>query len=309
VAGSGDQYAARIGTPTLILRGGTVHDEATPGQPTKPVCGLRVERGVGWVLIDHPPKHLVDGGFMAALVDVLNRAERDPAVHVLVFESADPDFFLMHGDVEGIMRMPHNPEPATSANPAEAIFERVRRFPKPTIGMIDGHARGGGSEFLSALDMRFAGPRTVLGQPEVPMGILPGAGGTQFLARLVGRARALEIILGGGDVYADEAAAIGYVNRVLPTADLRPFVTTLAERIAAWPPDAVQAAKRAIDAGIYAAEPQFVTETNEFRALINARGHMAPMQRFLDAGGQTREGETTRMDAIIDAMRNPEAGA
>ena len=144
--------------------------------------------------IDHPPKHLVDGAFMGALVAVLDRAERDDAVHVLVFESADPDFFMMHGDVEGIMRMPHNPNPATEPNPAEAIFERVRRFPKPTIGMIDGHARGGGSEFLSALDMRFAGPRTVLGQPEVPMGILPGAGGTQFLARLVGRARALEII-------------------------------------------------------------------------------------------------------------------
>ena len=107
-------------------------------------------------------------------------------------------------------------------------------------------------------------------------------------------------------MYADEAAAIGYVNRVVPSAELRSFVATLAERIAAWPPEAVQAAKRAIDAGIYAAEPQFITETNEFRSLINARGHIAPMQRFLDAGGQTREGETTRMDAIIDAMRNPD---
>ena len=85
-----------------------------------------------------------------------------------------------------------------------------------------------------------------------------------------------------------------------------PLDLALAERIAAWPPEAVQAAKRAIDAGIYAAEPQFITETNEFRSLINARGHIAPMQRFLDAGGQTREGETTRMDAIIDAMRNPD---
>ncbi len=283
-----------------------VYRERMTVDASLPVCGLRVERGVGWVRIDHPPKHLVDGAFMGALVAVLDRAERDTAVHVLVFESADPDFFMMHGDVEGIMRMPHNPDPATEPNLAEAIFERVRRFPKPTIGMIDGHARGGGSEFLSALDMRFAGPRTVLGQPEVPMGILPGAGGTQFLARLVGRARALEIILGGGDVYADEAAAIGYVNRVVPSAELRSFVATLAERIAAWPPEAVQAAKRAIDAGIYAAEPQFITETNEFRSLINARGHIAPMQRFLDAGGQTREGETTRMDAIIDAMRNPD---
>ena len=269
------------------------------------VCGLTVARGVGWVVIDHPPKHLVDGGFMGALVGVLNRAEADDSIRVLVFESADPEFFLMHGDVEGIMRMAQNPEPATEPNPAEAIFERVRRFPKPTIGMINGHARGGGSEFLCALDMRFAGPRTVLGQPEVAMGIVPGAGGTQLLARLVGRARAFEIILGGGDVTADEAAAMGYVNRVLPSDELRPFVAKLAGRIAAWPPQAVQAAKRAIDAGIFAAEPQYVTETNEFRALVNAQLHLAPMQRFLDAGGQTRDGETTRMESIVDAMRDP----
>ena len=269
------------------------------------VCAIRVEHGVAWVVIDHPPKHLVDGGFMGAIVGVLDRAEVDDTIRVLVFESADPDFFLMHGDVEGIMRMRKNPEPATEPNPAEAIFERVRRFPKPTIAMIDGQARGGGSEFLCAVDMRFAGPRTVLGQPEVAMGIVPGAGGTQLLARLVGRARALEIILGGGDIMADDAAAMGYVNRVLPSAELRPFVTELANRIAAWPPHAVQAAKRAIDAGIYATEPQYVIETNEFRALVNAQLHLAPMQRFLDAGGQTREGETTRMDAIIDAMRDP----
>ena len=269
------------------------------------VCAITVERGVAWIVIHHPPKQLVDGRFMGALVGVLDHAETDDAIRVLVFESADPDFFLMHGDVEGIMRMVANPEPATEPNPAEAIYERLRRFRKPTIGMIDGQARGGGSEFLCALDMRFAGPRTVLGQPEVAMGIVPGAGGTQLLARLVGRARALEIILGGGDVTAEEAAAMGYVNRTLPSDELRPFVARLAGRIAAWPPASVEAAKRAIDAGVFAPEPDYLTETNEFRSLVNAQVHLVPMQRFLDAGGQTRVGETTRMGAIIDAMRDP----
>jgi enoyl-CoA hydratase/carnithine racemase len=255
------------------------------------------------VVIDHPPLQLVDGGFLNGLREVLDRAELDDAVRVLVFESADPDFFLMHGDVAGILRMPHAEGPATEPNAAQLLFQRVRRFPKPTIGMIDGQARGGGSEFLCSLDMRFAGPRTVLGQPEVAMGIVPGAGGTQVLPRLVGRARALEIILGGADVRADEAAAMGYLNRVLPTEQLRPFVTRLAERIAAWPPAAVQAAKTTIDAGLRAAEPDLLAEHDAFRTLINEDTHVGPMQRFLAAGGQTRGGETERMDDILDAMR------
>lgn len=273
------------------------------GTATGPVCELRVVRGVGWVRISHPPTNLVDGTLFGGLAAVLARVEADDDVRVVVFESADPDFFLMHGDVTGILRMAGSAEPTGAPNPAQLMHERVRRFPKPTIGMIDGHARGGGSEFLCALDMRFAGPRTVLGQPEVPMGILPGAGGTQLLPRLVGRARALEIILGGADVDAHEAAAMGYVNRVLPSDELRPFVARLAERIAAWPPDAVRRAKASVDAGLAAAEPQYGQENDALNALVHAGHHLGPMQRFLDAGGQTREGETTRMDEILDAMR------
>lgn len=270
---------------------------------TGPVCALRVANGVGWVTIAHPPTNLVDGTLFVALAEVLGRVEADDAVRVVVFESADPDFFLMHGDVTGILRMAGSAEPTGEANPAQRMHERVRRFPKPTIGMIDGQARGGGSEFLCALDMRFAGPRTVLGQPEVPMGIVPGAGGTQLLPRLVGRARALEIILGGGDVDAHEAAAIGYVNRVLQSEELRPFVTALAERIAAWPPEAVRRAKASVDAGLAATEPQYGQENDALNALVHAGLHLGPMQRFLDAGGQTRDAETRGMDALLDAMR------
>lgn len=265
------------------------------------VLRLTVEHGVGWVVVDHPPLQLVDGPLLGALVALLDRVEHDDTVRVLVFESADPDFFLMHGDVTAIAQMPVVDEPVTAPGPAQAVFERVRRFARPTIGLIDGQARGGGSELLCALDMRFAGPRTVLGQPEVPLGIVPGAGGTQFLPRLLGRARALEVILGGGDLSAHDAFAYGYVNRVLPSSELRPFVERLARRIASWPPAAVAAAKRAVDAGLDAGVPDFVAEHREFRDLVNARTHLAPMQRFLAAGGQTRDGETARMDEILDA--------
>lgn len=269
------------------------------------VCAQRVENGVCWIRIDNPPTNLVDGAFFGALAATLTAAEHDDAVRVLVFESADPDFFLMHGDVRAILEMTGSAEPQGVANVAQQLHERLRRFPKPTIGMIDGHVRGGGNEFVSALDMRFASPRAMFGQPEVPMGILPGAGGTQLLPRLVGRGRALEIILGGGDFTAGQAATIGYVNRVLPSDELRPFVTRLAERIAAWPPEAVRRAKHCVDAGLAALEPQYASENDALAALGHAGHHRGPMQRFLDAGGQTREGELWHMDAILDAMRAP----
>jgi hypothetical protein len=93
------------------------------------------------------------------------------------------------------------------------------------------------------------------------------------------------------------------VNRVLPSDELRPFVTRLAEQIAAWPPEAVRRAKASVDAGLAASEPQYAQENDALNALVHAGHHRAPMQRFLDAGGQTRDGETHRMTEILDAMR------
>jgi enoyl-CoA hydratase/carnithine racemase len=272
------------------------------------VLRVAVTDRVAWVTIDHPPTNLVDGALFGDLVRLLDIAETDDAVRVLVFESADPDFFLMHGDVEGILRMRQEATVVTEPGFAPATLDRLRTFPKPTIGMIDGQARGGGSEFLSSLDMRFAGPRTVLGQPEVPMGILPGASGTQRLPRMLGRARALEVILGGGDITAEEAERWGYVNRLLPSDELRPFVERLARRIASWPPAAVAEAKAAVDAAFGPVAPGLTHESNAFFRLIATGGHVAPMQRFLAAGGQTREGETLRMDEVLDAMAEPPQG-
>jgi len=275
-----------------------VYDELTVLRPTV------VDR-VAWITIDHPPTNLVDGAFFADLVRLLDLAQADDAVRVLVFESADPDYFLMHGDVQGILRMRQEATDLTEPGFAPATLDRLRTFPKPTIGMIDGQARGGGSEFLSSLDMRFAGPRTVLGQPEVPMGILPGASGTQRLPRMLGRARALEVILGGADVTGEEAERWGYVNRLLPSDELRPFVERLARRIASWPPAAVAEAKAAVDAALGPVAAGLTHESNAFFRLIATGGHVAPMQRFLAAGGQTREAELHRMEDLLDAMAEP----
>src|SRR5213080_2114748 len=183
----------------------------------------QMEAGVVDVVIDHPPTNLVDGAFIGALLTLLDELEPDPAARVVVFRSADPDFFLMHGDVHGILAIPMGEHTAaTVPNVAAALFERVHRSHLVSIGVIDGAARGGGAEFLAALDLRFGSERAVLGQPEVAMGILPGAGGTARLPHLLGRGRALEVILSGRDVGAEEAARIGWLDAVHPHDQLAP---------------------------------------------------------------------------------------
>src|SRR4051794_31742781 len=178
---------------------------------------VAVDGGVASVTIDNPPTNLVNAAFGQSLGALLDEAEADEDVRVLVFGSADPDFFLMHGDVEGILAIPTGPfSPRDEPNAMAALLERLHRSALVSIGMVDGAARGGGAEFVTALDLRYGSPRAVFGQPEVPMGILPAAGGTSRLPRLVGRGRALELILTGRDVGAEEALAIGWLDAVHP---------------------------------------------------------------------------------------------
>ena len=140
---------------------------------------VAVEHGMATVTIDHPPTNLVDGTLIGGLTGLLDACDADDSgVRVLVFTSADPDFFLMHGDVEALIAVPGSTDPVSAPNMAAFTFDRLRTSRAVTIAAIDGAARGGGAEFCSAVDLRYGTPRTVLGQPEVPMGILPGAGGT-----------------------------------------------------------------------------------------------------------------------------------
>ncbi|MDG2306871.1 MAG: enoyl-CoA hydratase/isomerase family protein [Candidatus Binatia bacterium] len=268
---------------------------------------VNVVHGVAWVTLDHPPINLLDEILFADLSRLVGELEQDSAIRVLVFQSADPDFFIAHADVEWILRFPDaSSEQATKPNPFVQLMERIRRMPKISIGMVAGIARGGGSEFLLSLDMRFAArSKALLSQPEGALGIIPGGGGTQRLAELVGRARALEIVLGCGDIDAEEAAQIGYVNKVFADDDLLPFVRSLSERISALSPSVVRLTKEAVDAAKPAPTSGLVAETNLFNqvvALPEARNSMAA---FLEAGGQTREMELRLGARIADLSRQP----
>ena len=256
---------------------------------------------MGNVTISHPPSNLVDGVFIGELGQLIDGLTDD--INALVFTSDDPDFFLMHGDVHAILAMPTGRHtPATEPNAAAAVFERLRMSSVVTIGVLDGAARGGGAEFLTALDLRFGSPRAVLGQPEVAMGILPGAGGTARLPRLLGRSRALEVILSGRDVGAEEACAIGWLDGVWPAAELSDRVQDLALRIAAMPSASIAAVKAVVDVSLGAFAAALTAETDAFSRLVSEGRQREPMRRFLAAGGQTREGERDRMEELLRAM-------
>jgi len=258
--------------------------------------------GIVHVVIDHPPNNLLDSTLLEGLRSVLDRLEGDPSVRVVVFRSADPDFFVMHGDVELLVGLHPAYVPVVEANPATATLQRITAAPFVSIGLLDGAARGGGCEMLCAMDMRFGTERAVIGQPEVAMGILPGAGGTARWPRLVGRSRALDILLTGRDVGAAELLALGWLHAAGPLERMDGELTTLAGRIARMPAASVAAVKRVLNASLAGLDAALVTETDELGRLLASGGHQAPMRRFLDAGGQTREGETTGMAATFEAM-------
>jgi enoyl-CoA hydratase/carnithine racemase len=254
---------------------------------------VTVERGVAWVTIDHPPINLLDLAMIQDLDRVGREIEADDAARVAVFRSANPDFFIAHADVTLIQLMPKQPPPKPDVlGPFHRMVERFRTMPKATIGVVEGRARGGGSEFLLSLDMRFGAlGRAILAQPEVALGIIPGGSGTQRLPRLIGRARALEVILGCEDVPADLAERWGYLNRALPPAELRPFVEHLAQRIASFPATAIALAKAAVNAADPTVESGLLEEAHRFNLSLATPEAQARMARFMEIGGQTPEVE------------------
>jgi enoyl-CoA hydratase/carnithine racemase len=264
---------------------------------------VAVDSGVAWITIDHPPINLFDQALIQEVDRVGRELEADPAVRVVVFQSANPDFFIAHADVTLIQTLPTTvPPKPTRLGLFHAMVDRFRTMPKATIGKIEGRARGGGSEFLLSLDMRFAAlGRAVLAQPEVTLGIIPGGSGTQRLPRLVGRARALEIVLGCEDVPADLAERWGYVNRALPPAELGPFVEGLARRIASFPAEAIALAKAAVNAAELPTVEGLLEEADCFNRSLATRPAQERMARFLALGGQTPATERD-LATLLDAL-------
>jgi enoyl-CoA hydratase/carnithine racemase len=266
---------------------------------------VRVDGGVAVATIDAPPMNVMTIPLYLQLAQLTGELEADDDVRVVVFRSADPDFFIAHFDVSAILQFPIDGPPVRDPNLSafHEMCERVRTMPKATICEIAGRVGGGGSELASSCDMRFGAlGRTVVNQMEVPLGILPGGTGTQRLPRLVGRGRAMEIILGGIDLDAETAERWGYLNRALPPAELTSFVDALAARIAAFPAGAIGRAKRAVaNADDLPLRDGLVEEAFLFQETLRDPLAQAAMRRFLELGGQTREPEL-RMGELVTEL-------
>jgi enoyl-CoA hydratase/carnithine racemase len=200
------------------------------------------------VTFENGPVNLIDADTIDELARVVTWIEEAPSVTVVVFDSANPDYFMAHWDLRAdrtrVAAMAPGP---TGLHPYVDNLVRLSKVPAVTISAIRGRVRGAGSEFVLATDIRFAGDKAVLGQFEVGVGSVPGGGAMARLARLVGRARAAEILFGADDLSADLAERYGYVNRVLPDTGLAEFVDVFARRIAGFDKAAIAGTKTLLD--------------------------------------------------------------
>jgi enoyl-CoA hydratase/carnithine racemase len=258
------------------------------------LINVDIEDRLAVVTMSNPPINIITLPLAAELQALTAELKEDPNLTVVVFKSADPDFFLAHFDVSAILDFPidTDAEKEQELNFYHTMCERVRTMDKVTIAQIEGRVGGGGSEFVSSMDMRFGVVgKTKINQMEVPLGILPGGTGTQRLPRLVGRGRAMEIVLAGDDLDAETAERWGYLNRIFAADEIDAWVMNLARRIASFPVEAVRLGKESVNAAEKPLQEGLIEEAYLFQRLLRTDGAQTNMKKFLEIGGQTREGE------------------
>ena len=260
-----------------------------------PHLTVTVRDGVATVLIDNPPINLMTSGLFRSLAKVSVDLSKDDEVRVVVLRSANPEFFIAHFDVTAILEFPTNGEAVEEPELGgfDRMCEAYRTMDKVTIVELRGRVGGGGAELSSACDMRFGDLETFQwNQMEVPLGILPGGGGTQRIPRLIGIGRAMEVVLGADDVDAETAERWGFLNRAMSGDSLSAHVDALATRIASFPPAAVREAKRAVNASVERSLDEGLKyESYLFQVLLRDVDAQPSMRQYLDAGGQTRDVE------------------
>ncbi len=260
-----------------------------------PHLNVSVTDGVAVVLIDNPPINLMTSGLFRSLAKVSVQLSEDDAVRVVVLRSANPEFFIAHFDVEAILDFPVEDDAVEESELGgfDRMCEMYRTMDKVTIAELRGRVGGGGAELSAACDMRFGDSETFRwNQMEVPLGILPGGGGTQRIPRLIGIGRAMEVVLGADDIDASTAERWGFLNRSMSCSELSTHVDRLAKRIASFPPAAVREAKRSVRASVdRSLEDGLKYESYLFQVLLRDADARPAMRQYLDAGGQTRDVE------------------
>lgn len=255
---------------------------------------------VAVVQFNHPPINLIDRTMVIDLLRLAQQLENDDQTKAVIFRSGNPEFFLAHYDLGSELDAPAIALPPSTASPLSGLFTRLSRLPQVTIGELKGRARGAGSEFLLALDMRFAARETaVLGQPEIGVGLLPGAGGTVRLTQMLGRGRALEVCLGGEDFDADTAELYGWINRALASEQLSGFCDTLARRIAGFPAKGIGNIKAVVDRVSRPDEDTLADESQRFVADIHEQETIDRVRWLLSQGGQIQGAMELKLGELV----------
>jgi len=253
---------------------------------------VRREGGVLFAQIAAPPMNLLGPELVRDLVVLIQRGEADETVQVVVFSSADPDYFISHVDVTRVAQYRAEAAKLTGEASIALLFRHLSASRLVTIAQIEGRVRGAGSEFVLGCDMRFAARESaIFGQFEAAFGLLPGGGAAQHLTRLMGRGRALEVMLSAEDYDADLAERYGWINRALPADALGDFVRSLAHRVAGFPPAGHVVVKDRVNAIALAPVDDFRRDSDLFGENV---GNAEPQRRIgaaMARGFQTRDAE------------------
>jgi enoyl-CoA hydratase/carnithine racemase len=248
-----------------------------------------------------PPMNLLGPELVRDLVSLIQAAEADDEVKVLVFRSGDPDFFISHVDLEQISEYRAEAAKLTGEASIALLFRHLSASPLVSIAQIEGRVRGAGSEFVLACDMRFAARESaIFGQFEPSFGTIPGGGGAQHLTRLTGRARALEVMLSAEDYDADLAERYGWINRAMPAAELGGFVRSLALRIAGFPAAGQAVVKERVNSIALAPVEDFRRDSDLFGEGVRAPEVQKRIAAAMRSGLQTREWELDLAGALTN---------
>jgi enoyl-CoA hydratase/carnithine racemase len=263
----------------------------------------RREGGVLSVEITAPPMNLLGPELVRDLVSLIQRAESDGTVRVLVFTSGDPDYFICHVDLNRVAEYRAEAAKLTGEASIGLLFRHLSASRLITIAQIEGRVRAAGSEFVLACDMRFAARETaIFAQFEPAFGQVPGGGAVQHLTRLMGRARALEVMLSAQDYDAELAERYGWINRALPADALAEFVSSLARRIAAFPAAGQVLAKERVNAIALAPVEDFRHDSDLFGEAVRTPEAQRRVAAALKRGFQTRAAELDLGPALGDLI-------
>jgi enoyl-CoA hydratase/carnithine racemase len=244
---------------------------------------LEVAEGVGTIRLDRPPMNALDIATQDRLKELAEEATVRPDVRAVVLYGGEK-VFAAGADIKEMQAMDHAAMVVRS-RALQDSFTAVARIPKPVVAAVTGYALGGGCELALCADYRIAGDNAKLGQPEILLGLIPGAGGTQRLSRLIGPSKAKDLIFTGRMVKADEALALGLVDRVVPADEVHGAAHAWAARLAQGPAIALRAAKESIDAGLETdIETGLAIERNWFAGLFATEDRERGMRSFVEEG-------------------------